>query len=103
MGCSQLLSCSGEQTLPGSLQVMMPKAAQSREIWSKPLEAEIRSSPGENVQNPGYPSARHFRGKGNIPLLCPDVVGREDFWRGGDTLPRSSMEPVSSLLPTSVM
>lgn len=49
-------------------------------------------------KSPGYLSARHFRGKGNIPLLHPDVLGREDFWQGGYTTPDSAMEPVSSLL-----
>lgn len=49
MGYSQLLCCSGEQMLPGSLQVIMLKVAQSRELWSKPWEAEMWSCSGENV------------------------------------------------------
>ena len=48
-------------------------------------------------KSPGYPSVRHLGGKGGIPQLCPDVGGREDFWQGGDTLPGSTAEPVSSL------
>lgn len=58
----------------GELQVMMPKA----EMWSSPGGAV----PGEMFtrKSPGYPSARHFRGKGNIPLLClleGRISGRE--------------------------
>lgn len=48
-------------------------------------------------KSPGYPSVRHFRGKGGVPQLCPVVGGRDDFWKGGDILPGSSMVLVSSL------
>lgn len=48
-------------------------------------------------KSPGYPSIRHFGGKGGVPQLCPVVGEREDFWKGGDILPGSTMELVSSL------
>lgn len=87
----------------GELQVMMPKAAQSRELWSKPPEAEMRSSPGGNVhkEEPWLSLSQALQGKGQHPSAVSP--GREDFWQGGDTLPGSTMEPVSSLLSPAVM
>lgn len=97
MGYSQLLCSSGEQMLLGSLQVIMSKVAQSRQLWSKPPEAETWSGPGGKysqgralaIPQPGTSGERA------TSLCCPDVLGREDFWQAGDTLPDSTTEPVS--------
>lgn len=80
MGYSQLLCRSGEQMLPGSLQVMTLKAAQSRELWSKPPEAEMRSSLGENVhkEEPWLSLSQALQGTGQHP----SAVSRCS-WKGG--------------------
>lgn len=80
MGYSQLLCCSGEQMLLGSLQVIMPKAEQSRELWSKPPEAEMQSSPGENVhkEKPWLSLSQALQGKEHHP----SAVSRCS-WKGG--------------------
>lgn len=85
MGYSQLLCCSGEQTWLGSLQVIMPKVAQSRELWSKPREAEMQSSPGENVHKEELwlSFSQALQGKGQHPsfivqmFLEGRISGRE--------------------------
>lgn len=80
MGYSQLLCCSGEQMLLGSLQVIMPKVVQSKELWSKPLEAEMQNSPGGNVhkEEPWLSLSQALQGKGQHP----SAVSRCS-WKGG--------------------
>lgn len=64
----------------GELQVMMPKAAQSRELWSKPPEAEMWSSPGGNVhkEEPWLSLSQALQGKGQHPSAVSRCC-----WKGG--------------------